>query len=378
MIDHCGTAGNAADGKVFAMERYEDPDRIYKYQYSSTNRSLVDKLLKYWWSFAIKFIPAKASANLVSIVGNIGSWFATALLCGLVVGPMDLAAKRSPWLFGLAAFALAFYHSLDAMDGIQARRTGSSGPLGEFVDHWFDSFNVFFMPLGLFMAFPVLPSAWLFIALFACLFADWTNLREVKMTNKLYFGPISSEEGMIALLLGYVSMGLVGYDFWALPLPGLGVPPIHLGFLVMIGGFFVSGMRSFLVGRMAWSREVFAELLTLAPIAIWALVAEKNFGRGALLAGGLLAGFTGSRFIGDLLRSRLVGLAAPLGYADLLVMDALLLASILIPGVPVWAQIAAVGLSFANLAFRLLGQFSRTLSLVRERLGIGLFGPVRK
>ncbi len=360
------------------MERYEDPDRIYKYQYSSINKSLVDRLLKYWWRLAIKFIPAKASANLVSIVGNTGSWFATALLCGLVVGPIDVAARRSPWLFGLAALGIAFYHSLDAMDGIQARRTGSSGPLGEFVDHWFDSFNIFFMPLGLFMAFPVLPSAWLFIAIFACLFADWTNLREVKMTNQLYFGPLSSEEGTVALLLAYLSMWFVGYDFWARPLPGLGVPPIHLGYLVMIGGFFVTGLRSFFVGRMAWGREVLAELLTLLPIAIWALVAEKTMGRGALLAGGLLAGFSGSRFIGDLLRSRLVGLAAPLWYPDLLVMDLLLLASILVPGLPAWVRVAAVGLFFAVLAYGLLGQFARTLSLVRERLGIGLFGPVRK
>ncbi|MBL8966990.1 MAG: CDP-alcohol phosphatidyltransferase family protein [Spirochaetaceae bacterium] len=360
------------------MERYEDPDRIYKYQYSSVNRSLVDRLLKYWWRFAIKLIPAKASANLVSIVGNLGSWFATALLCGLVVGPIDVAAKRSPWLFGLAALSLAFYHSLDAMDGIQARRTGSSGPLGEFVDHWFDSFNIFLVPLGLFMAFPVLPSAWLFIALLACIFADWTNLREVKMTNQLHFGPISSEEAMIALLLAYVSMWLVGYDFWALPLPGLGVPPIYIAMVITIGGSFATGMRSFLVGRMAWSREILAELLTLAPIAVWALIAEKTFGRGALLVGGLLMGLSGSRFIGDLLRSRLVGLAAPLWYPDLLVMDLLLLASILVPGLPAWVRVAAVGLFFAVLAYGLLGQFARTLSLVRERLGIGLFGPVRK
>lgn len=40
------------------------------------------------------------------------------------------------------AFGLWAYSSLDAIDGKQARRTGTSGPLGEFFDHGCDAVNL--------------------------------------------------------------------------------------------------------------------------------------------------------------------------------------------------------------------------------------------
>ena len=46
------------------------------------------------------------------------------------------------WTFLLAAVGLFFYQSLDAIDGKQARRTGTSSPLGELFDHGCDSVSV--------------------------------------------------------------------------------------------------------------------------------------------------------------------------------------------------------------------------------------------
>lgn len=40
------------------------------------------------------------------------------------------------------AFGLWAYSSLDAIDGKQARRTGTSGPLGELFDHGCDALNL--------------------------------------------------------------------------------------------------------------------------------------------------------------------------------------------------------------------------------------------
>ena len=40
-----------------------------------------------------------------------------------------------------AAAALLAYQTLDNMDGKQARRTGSSSPLGQLFDHGCDAFN---------------------------------------------------------------------------------------------------------------------------------------------------------------------------------------------------------------------------------------------
>lgn len=43
------------------------------------------------------------------------------------------------WASFLCGFGLFVYQSLDAIDGKQARRTGSSSPLGELFDHGCDS-----------------------------------------------------------------------------------------------------------------------------------------------------------------------------------------------------------------------------------------------
>ena len=45
------------------------------------------------------------------------------------------------------------YTCLDGIDGKQARRTGTSGPLGELFDHGLDSWMTFLMPLGMFSIF---------------------------------------------------------------------------------------------------------------------------------------------------------------------------------------------------------------------------------
>jgi phosphatidylglycerophosphate synthase len=59
-------------------------------------------------------------------------------------------------MYFLTALGLFVYQSLDAIDGKQARRTGTSSPLGELFDHGCDSvstgnfmfsFNIFFMYL---------------------------------------------------------------------------------------------------------------------------------------------------------------------------------------------------------------------------------------
>ena len=47
------------------------------------------------------------------------------------------------WCYLFAAVGVFFYQTLDGVDGKQARRTGSSGPLGEFFDHGLDAVITF-------------------------------------------------------------------------------------------------------------------------------------------------------------------------------------------------------------------------------------------
>ncbi|HOX33648.1 MAG TPA: CDP-alcohol phosphatidyltransferase family protein [Spirochaetales bacterium] len=357
------------------MERYVDPERPLRYSYKSINNSLLDKyLLRHWWALAIKAIPPGANANMLSMVGNLGSWFAFILLAGIPWGPAGLRGGAPSWLFFLAAGSIFFYHTLDALDGMQARRTGAAGPLGEFVDHWFDSFNAFLLPLGLILAFPVLPPllAALLVALFAA--ADFLTLEAVRKTGILVFDPLSADEGVFLNIALLIAIGATGYDFWARPLP-LGLAPIQLVFAFY--GISVLAVSLRCLSTTGGLERLAAMLAGLAPLALWTHLASARVGPMGTLFGGLLLGFSASRFSGDLLRERLMGLEYGYFPADLAFLDMLLLASCLVPGASS-LQIAAFG--WAALTWTLLKlalQFHRAVSRVEEVCGLGLLGPVQ-
>jgi ethanolaminephosphotransferase len=50
--------------------------------------------------------------------------------------------SRFSLFYSRTAVGLWMYSSLDAIDGKQARRTGTSGPLGELFDHGCDALNL--------------------------------------------------------------------------------------------------------------------------------------------------------------------------------------------------------------------------------------------
>lgn len=356
------------------MERYADPDRIYSYNYVCDNHSVVDKLLRHWWALALRFVPARMSANLLSMLGNLGSWMAVSLL--MVSGYVDDGNR--PWLFGLAALGIMFYHTLDCLDGMQARRIGSAGPLGEFVDHWFDSMNVFFFPLGVVAAFPGIP-VWVGIFLIiASMMVDWIILREVDKTNRLFFWHFSTEEAIVIYWMLLLSMAVGGYDFWAMPHAVLGFPPIFVLVAFVASAYILSFATTIIRLHFDGLRELATEFFSMSPIAVWILVASSGpYPRISLFIGLAAIGFIGSRHIGDLLRTRLVGLAYPLWYPDLVAGSSLVLVTALMkmvfPGMPYWLFVLPVVL-LQLLAFYQLGlQFARTIKRVKDCLGMGLF-----
>lgn len=356
------------------MERYSDPDKPLKYDYKSINNSLVNAFYKrYWLPHVFKLVPARMSANVISLVGSAGAWVAFLLLAGLVLGPMSTVGRRSPWLFGLAALFIFFYHTMDNLDGMQARRLGSTGPLGEFVDHWFDSFNSFLIPLGIALAFPRIPPAFVAASTLLCCMADWLSARSVRNSGVLVFNPISSEEALAFTYLFCLSVWALGYDFWAAPV-FFGLPRVIIAYCAAPLAFLACIATTF---KPADRPELPAIVLaSIAPIFVWTLIALHGPFRHALLAGCLLMGFTAARFAADVLRDRLVGLEYRGFYPDVLAMDALLLACLLVPGLPRWVVPASLSLSFVWTFCALGLQFSRTIARVRATLGHGLLGAV--
>lgn len=52
---------------------------------------------------------------------------------------MTMAEVPPAWTFYYGALCIFLYQTFDAVDGKQARRTGTSGPLGQLFDHGCDA-----------------------------------------------------------------------------------------------------------------------------------------------------------------------------------------------------------------------------------------------
>lgn len=115
-----------------ALERYEyvggDASLLYKYVFSP----LAD--LSVEW-----FVPRWVAPNVLTLTGFLMNIIGT--VANLWINP-TLAPNAPRWVHLLTAITLLTYQNLDNMDGKQARKTGSSSPLGLVLDHGCDSMNI--------------------------------------------------------------------------------------------------------------------------------------------------------------------------------------------------------------------------------------------
>lgn len=356
------------------MERYSDPNRIYTYSYRSISHSLFDKVNKYWLNYAFRFVPPTMSPNLLSMIGNIGSWISLIIMVSM--GSSHGSHHRH--LFAIASFSVFFYHTVDNLDGRQARRIGCTGPLGEFIDHWFDSFNVFFFPLSIMAAFSVIPLSWAIALVLLASLADWLTLREVMKTNVMYFGPVSTDEGIFVVWGFLGTVAVTGYEFWATSHPVLGFPPIFLLIAIYAVSCSAVIIRILITYRGMGVINLLVQMAMLAPVVFWIYTAVPIFGRQVSLVTGLFViGFSGSRHVGDLLRARLTGLKNPLLYPDLALCSLFVLAvTILFRStleVPALVLLLPMVVMLVDIIQALIVQFFRTVRRVYDCLGIPLF-----
>jgi len=204
---------------------------------------------------------------------------------------------------------LLFYNTMDNVDGQQARRTNSSGPQGEFFDHWLDAFNVYFMPLGIASAFPVIPVEIRLAIVVAVLASSWLSYREVQITNILYAAPVSAQEIITISWSFLIVVGFTGYEFWSLPHSALGFPPVFILAIISLAGTALTMFTSWWRIRKSIGKEFNLYLLTLAPLAGWILsVYTLTQNEWLALWGLLIFGFASARITIDVIRVRLFGL----------------------------------------------------------------------
>ncbi|KAM0748023.1 Cholinephosphotransferase [Meredithblackwellia eburnea MCA 4105] len=286
-------------------------DQLLKYKYSSTDKSLTSKyILNPYWNRLILLFPLNMAPNAITLSGlccvfiNFLTllYFNPTLSCGVKPthitkgGPWDplsrslsvshaTASSWNPltwfggasvvgeecaprWLYFTFSVGLFFYQSLDAIDGKQARRTGTSGPLGELFDHGCDAINTTLEVILTASALNLGLSWWTVICLVATNANFYLTTWEEYHTGTLYLSAFSGPvEGILMIIVVYAITGVVGPQFWdkgILTVTGLnsipGIASLGLKDLPLNDFFLTFSGIALLFNIISSSRNVLASL----------------------------------------------------------------------------------------------------------------------
>lgn len=190
---------------------------LLKYKYRGVDHSFISKniLSPFAQSLVDNFTPRWIAPNLITLIGllfSVASFFLT-----IIFNPtLDINAPR--WLHLFTGIGLFAYQTLDAMDGKQARLTGTSSPLGMIFDHGCDAINsvIMIIPmasvLGLGQTYRILPLMTMSFTLFYI--QCWEEYYREEMVFAFINGPT---EGLLSVIGMCILSYINGAEYWHIP-----------------------------------------------------------------------------------------------------------------------------------------------------------------
>ena len=119
-------------------------EELYSYKYTSGLQSYLNKKMNPFCEWAVTLIPLWVSTNLITLCGGL---FVMAPSMVMFLFDFILGQPIPSICYFFTVICFFRYYTLDQCDGIQARRTKSSSPLGQILDHSGDSVFVVFITL---------------------------------------------------------------------------------------------------------------------------------------------------------------------------------------------------------------------------------------
>ncbi|XP_076240630.1 choline/ethanolaminephosphotransferase 1 bbc isoform X1 [Calliopsis andreniformis] len=191
--------------------------RLSEHKYSCTTNSLLDGLLQPWWDWLVSKVPLWLAPNLITILGLIVNILTTLIL---VYYSPDAKAEAPRWACFLCALGLFIYQSLDAIDGKQARRTGTSTPLGELFDHGCDSISTVFVALSACIAVQLgYYPTWMFFQCFCAMTLFYCAHWQTYVSGSLRFGKIDVTEAQFTIIAIHLISAIFGPKVWMMEIP---------------------------------------------------------------------------------------------------------------------------------------------------------------
>lgn len=195
-----------------------------KYQYDGIDRSLIYKyILSPLAGYLVEnFTPPTIAPNTITLFGlalMLSSYLNIYYHCP-TLDQCDPNNDSIPgYIFLINGIAILTYQTLDNMDGKQARKTGSSSPLGLLFDHGCDAINSIIGSVTWICAFGLVPEeghlVHLFLMTFGPMFIFYVSTWEEYYTHKLDLPFINGpSEGLIIAASINIATWWFGRSFW--------------------------------------------------------------------------------------------------------------------------------------------------------------------
>ncbi|CAG9829087.1 unnamed protein product [Diabrotica balteata] len=177
-----------------------------------------------FWNWVVKYCPRFIAPNLLTFTGFL---FTVIMYLNFALLDYNFYASDSDrpdveplgkWTFWAAAILLFVAYTLDGIDGKQARRTGTSGPLGELFDHGLDSYTAGLIPAAMYSIFgrgerySLVP--------FRMFFTMWNVMMNFYMTHfekyntGVMFLPWGYDFSMWGTIITFLIAGIFGSEIW--------------------------------------------------------------------------------------------------------------------------------------------------------------------
>ncbi|XP_015435621.1 PREDICTED: cholinephosphotransferase 1 [Dufourea novaeangliae] len=253
--------------------------RLSEHKYSCTSNSLLDGLLQPWWDWLVSKVPLWLAPNLITVLGLIVNIVTTLIL---VYYSPDAKAEAPRWACFLCAFGLFVYQSLDAIDGKQARRTGTSTPLGELFDHGCDSISTVFVALSACIAVQLgYYPTWMFFQCFCAMTLFYCAHWQTYVSGSLRFGKVDVTEAQFTIITIHLISAVFGPKVWMMEIPVFGVGTIsNYVAVIFYAGYihaFLEFCKVFESGGIGKNGSTIAGTSVLSPIIPFSFVVVPAF-----------------------------------------------------------------------------------------------------
>ena len=219
--------------------------RLKAHKYSATGTSITEPVMQVFWRGLVELFPLWIAPNAITVSGLLLNVATSILLMFYCPTATEIAPS---WVYAINAVGLFVYQALDAIDGKQARRTGTSSPLGELFDHGCDSISTVFVSLSVGISLQLGNHPWVMVVFtlityMTFYFGHWCTY----VTGILQFGKIDVTEVQLITIAIFVVSWLFGPAVWSAPIPAIGYPLHIIPVLGCIGGSVGAMMRFMII-----------------------------------------------------------------------------------------------------------------------------------